>query len=366
MITISAPGKLMLSGEWSILENGVPSIVLAINKRVYASIKESGEIKVTLKDFGIETKATLKGIEVEFENYDEKLIFTKHAIETSLNYIQSKGLRIKKFELETKGDISNVDVRGEQMKIGFGSSAAATVAIIGAILKLHNISFGTEQGKEKLFKLSIISHYKAQGKTGSGFDVAASVYGGAFLYKKFDSEFLEEELGKPIIELVGEEWPQLEIEPIVLPKEFQIMIGFTGKSASTTELVKKVHELKQKNREKYDEIIDGIKNVTEKLKVSLIENDQDDVLELIRENSIRLKELGDESGIELETKEHSKMREIALKHGAACKFSGAGGGDCSIGVCFSNEVAEKVKEEWKQNNCEPIEAKISEQGVREE
>ena len=41
MITISAPGKLMLSGECSILESGVPGIVLAINKRVYASIKES-------------------------------------------------------------------------------------------------------------------------------------------------------------------------------------------------------------------------------------------------------------------------------------------------------------------------------------
>ena len=366
MITISAPGKLMLSGEWSILENGVPSIVLAINKRVYASIKESEEIKVTLKDFGIETRAKLKGIEVVFDNYDDKLVFTKHAIETALNYIQSKGLRIKKFELETKGDLSKVDIRGEQMKIGFGSSAAATVAIIGAILKLHSVSFGTEQGKEKLFKLSIISHYKAQGKIGSGFDVAASVYGGAFLYKKFDSEFLEGKLRKPIVELVGEKWPQLEIEPITLPKEFQIMIGFSGKSASTTELVKKVHELKEKNREKYDEIIDGIKKVTEKLKISLIENDEDDVLELIRENSVRLKELGDESGVELEIKEHSAMNEIAAKHGAACKFSGAGGGDCSIGVCFDDQVAEKVKEEWKQNNFEPIEANISKEGVREE
>ncbi|MCR4369091.1 MAG: hypothetical protein NUV67_04260 [archaeon] len=99
MISISAPGKIMLSGEWSVLEKGNSCIVLAVNKRVFAEIKEAEKITIKLTDFNITTSAVLSGIKLQFDSSDERLGFTKHAIETALNYIQSKGLRIKKFSL---------------------------------------------------------------------------------------------------------------------------------------------------------------------------------------------------------------------------------------------------------------------------
>ncbi|MHA1443550.1 MAG: hypothetical protein ACTSR4_02220, partial [Candidatus Hodarchaeales archaeon] len=60
MLTISAPGKLMLSGEWSILERNTRCIVLAVQQRIYATIQDSECISVHLKDFNIECRAEIK------------------------------------------------------------------------------------------------------------------------------------------------------------------------------------------------------------------------------------------------------------------------------------------------------------------
>ena len=43
-IEIKTPGKLFLSGEWSVLEQGNPSIVIAVNKYVSVKIESSKNI----------------------------------------------------------------------------------------------------------------------------------------------------------------------------------------------------------------------------------------------------------------------------------------------------------------------------------
>jgi len=367
MIKISAPGKLMLSGEWSVLENGIPCIVLAVDKKVRAQIEEAEEITVNLKDFKIETKATLIGVKISFEKENEILLFTKHAIETALKYIQAKGLKLKKFRLETDSDISLVEFNSEKMKVGFGSSGAAVVAIIGAVLKLHNISIADDKAKEKLFKLAIMAHYFAQGKIGSGFDVCASTFGGAIQYRRFDAEWLTEQLKiKSVLDVVDAKWPGLEIMRIELPYDFNLMVGFTGKSASTKELVMKIREFKKENPNEYKKIISGIQKVTDGLVFALEQNDHEEIKLLIDENAMLLRMLSNESGANLEIQEHLKMQRIASSNGCAAKFSGAGGGDCSVGIAFNPELAARVKREWKEAGLMPIETSVSEKGVTEE
>ncbi|MAG18186.1 MAG: phosphomevalonate kinase [Candidatus Diapherotrites archaeon] len=363
-MNISAPGKLMLSGEWSVLENGVPCIVLAVDQRVYASIEEASETKINLKDFEIETNAVIEGTKISFEKEDEKLLFTKHSIETALKYIAAKGIAVKNFELETRGDNTTVAVNGKQMKVGFGSSAAAVTAITGAVLKLHGIDIETKQGELVLFKLAIIAHFNAQGKVGSGFDVGASVFGGALVYKRFDAEWLVNELQEKSVQGVAdEEWPGFEARNISLPKELELMVGFTGKSASTKELVLKIREFKKEKPEEYEKIIESIKEVTEKLIIALQNSEKQKIIELLNENRKLLKTLSDASNNNLEIEEHKIMSEIASANGCAAKFSGAGGGDSSVGICFEKETKEKVLKEWKEKGIIPIEANVSENGA---
>ncbi|MCR4369092.1 MAG: phosphomevalonate kinase [archaeon] len=256
-------------------------------------------------------------------------------------------------------------MKGKEEKIGFGSSAAASVAITAAALKLHGIGIETQGAKEKLFKLAIIAHYKAQGKIGSGFDVAASTFGGALHYKRFDSAWLENELAKkPLIEVVEEKWPGLETKNIELPKNMVVLIGYTGKSASTTELVKKVREFKKISPEKYDQIIAGISRVTQDLEDALAQKKETEILAMIEANRKLLSELSQESGAGLEIEAHRKMSQIAAKNGAIAKFSGAGGGDCSICVTFSEKIAKKIARGWEQNGYKIVDAKISSEGAK--
>src|SRR3972149_4143519 len=135
MIHVSAPGQLMIAGEWAVLEPGNPAIVAAVNKRVPCKILESKRIEIELKDFSIRSSSVFKNNNLEFttkltEEEKKKSIFTKTEIETTLRYLGKH----KSFKIITWGE--NTTIKGK--KIGFGSSAAATVAIIASLFAFNN------------------------------------------------------------------------------------------------------------------------------------------------------------------------------------------------------------------------------------
>jgi phosphomevalonate kinase len=369
MISVSAPGKLMLSGEWSILEENVRCIVLAVQQRVYAEIEQASEYIIKLVDFNISTNASFTGEVLILDNPDIKLDFTKYAVQSALMYLSAANIPLTPFKLRTRAEINTVQNRetGQQMKIGFGSSAAAVVAIIGAIMQYHGLKLDSEETKEVIFKLSIISHYLGQGKLGSGFDVAASTFGGALIYRRFDPIWLQKNLqNKSIKEMVDQDWPLLQHESITLPKDLVLKVGFTGTSASTKKLVKQMQIFKQEEPKNYYTLISRIADVTEELINNIRLNDKLKIITLLDQNRLLLEELSIACSCQLEIRAHQIMSQVASKYGAVAKFSGAGGGDCSIGVCFNQQDAQLVVEEWKKNGIMPVDVKFSPTGLRNE
>jgi phosphomevalonate kinase len=276
---------------------------------------------------------------------------------------------IKNFQLETWGEINTVrnEESGQEMKVGFGSSAAAVVAIVSAVLDLHGISCNKMSEKEVVFKLSIISHYFGQGKIGSGFDVAASTFGGALVYKRFDSEWLHKNLQSyTLLEVVNMKWPLLHYERLELPADLCMMVGFTGTSASTKKLVSQMKLFKVEDPDSYFMIISRISDVTDQLIEAIHKRENVTVLNLLDQNRLLLEELSLACSCHLEITEHQIMSHTASKYGAVAKFSGAGGGDCSIGICFSETIASLVIEEWGKSGIMPIDIKFSSEGVRKE
>ncbi len=360
---ISAPGKLMLSGEWSVLELGVPCIVLAVDKKVFVDIEENDSIIINAKDLDIEgVKANFDEKEKKFEFVDatelqkKRLVFVKNAIDLTLRYLSEKNVSLKNFELSTNSE--STIIKGQ--KVGFGSSAAVTVATVGAVLKFH----GQELEKETIYKLGCAAHYFGQGKVGSAFDVAASTYGRALVYKRFDSEWLAKELdSNSIVKVIETGWKDFEAIPIELPENFQLAVGFSGKKASTKELVLKMKEFKQKKTGEYQNIIKQIEETTKRLIFALKQNDKNAVTSLIKNNRTLLKEFGEKSGMNLETKELTELIETGNKAGGASKFSGAGGGDSVISVCFNSETKEKIEKEWKQKGFAPIKIGMEQEGI---
>lgn len=76
----------------------------------------------------------------------------------------------------------------EAHKTGLGSSAALVTALVAALLTYYLpteiISLESEIGKARVHNLAQAAHCAAQGKVGSGFDVAAAVYGSC-IYRRF-------------------------------------------------------------------------------------------------------------------------------------------------------------------------------------
>ncbi|PWI46998.1 phosphomevalonate kinase [Candidatus Heimdallarchaeota archaeon B3_Heim] len=333
----------------------------------FSAIQPDDHISIRLNDFNLSSKCFYSGGTLSIDSEDTRVIFTKYAIESALRYLEARNIPIQPFHLKTWGDISSVknEETGKEMKVGFGSSAAAVVAIIGAVIQYHSNSSFTQQDKEAIFKLSIISHYLGQGKLGSGFDVAASTFGGALIYRKFDPEWLQQKISTDSqSNLVNEEWPLLQCIPINLPADLVMMVGFTGTSASTKKLVQEMKLYKQKDPDSYYTIISRIADVTEKLIEAIQSKNQVAILKLLDQNRILLEELSFACSCHLEIEAHQIMSHTASKYGAVAKFSGAGGGDCSVGVCFNAINAALIVKEWIKNGIMPIDIEFSSEGMK--
>ncbi|MBI4021554.1 MAG: phosphomevalonate kinase [Candidatus Aenigmarchaeota archaeon] len=368
MITVSAPGKLFIAGEWAILELGNAGIVTAVNKRVSAEVSPlAGKyISVHIDDFRIkDLRFSWDGQALKlFPNYkvDEDLIkFTRVSIETALRFLQEKSIPFKPFKIRTKGEDTKVQVDGKAVKLGFGSSAASTVAVVKAILDFH----GYPATKDEVFKLATIAHYFVQGKAGSGFDVAASTYGGVFMYKRFDGDWLvrKVEEGKSLAKIVADTWPRLEVEPLQVPPGMFLDIGWTRAPASTVNLVKQVNEWAKSNRSAARASYTSIGRLMMELLPAWRAKKPVRIVELLRKNEDLLRELGQKAGVEIETQDLRTLSEQANRAGGAGKLSGAGGGDCGIAVSFSPEVSKKIRQSWTEAGFPIIDAAIDPQGV---
>ena len=385
MIEVKAPGKIMLAGEWGVLESGNSCIVLPVQKYVTVRIEachEAGCTETSSQQIIFNSRdIDLIGVALRWDgvslanhaniSQEQQSRFKPcfYAIQNSLQFLSEQGVAVKPFELTVISEISNVSsndsVKPGLIKPGLGSSAAVVVAVCKAILKFHDFDADSVKNVDLIFKLACVSHYLAFEKLGSGFDVACSTYQKPIVYSRFDPEWLKSKLGfkieskleaklefeQKISDVIFADWPKLEIKEIKIPENLRVLIGFTGCSSSTPKMIERMHKFRQEHFEQYQKFMEAINSVVCKLSHALEYCDQAEIVDLINQNRDLLVQLSIEFGIELETQELKKLVEIAQRYGAAAKLSGAGGGDCGIAVCFDELAAKKISDEW---NCAGI------------
>ncbi len=285
-VTVSAPGKLMLLGEHSVVYNR-PCIVTAVGQRMFVTVEriedkifelnapdvDIKKYKKAMEDLGEgEIPKGAKFVEIAVKNFKDKYFF-------------KGGLKIK-----TKSEFSS--------KFGFGSSSASTVCVIKALSILLKGNLTDKQ----IFDLAYKTVLEVQG-SGSGFDVAAAIYGGTLYF------------------VTGGK----KIEPLKL-KDLPLIVGYTGIKADTPTIVKViVGGLKEKYPKVVTNIFNQITDLVEQAKKAVIKKDWETVGQLMNINQGLLSSLG------VSIRKLEDMIYAARDNGAyGAKLSGAGGGDCMI------------------------------------
>ena len=220
MVRVSAPGKLMLFGDHAVVYER-PCIVTAVDHRMSVSMEKRLDNQVLINAPQMEIETYIVPVEELDKKHPKEVNFVLTAIRNFFEkYNVKSGLNI-----ETKSEFSS--------KFGFGSSSAVTVSTIKALSEIFNI----EMDIREFFDLSYKTVLDIQG-VGSGFDVAAAIYGGTIYF-------------------VG---GGKEIKPINL-EELPLIVGYTGIKADTATLVKGL----AKKREIYKDIIDAEFNISDNI-----------------------------------------------------------------------------------------------------
>lgn len=349
LITEKAPGKLYIAGEYAVVENGYPAILVALDQFVTCSIEESAaEVgKIISRQYHNNALQWHRlGEQMVVDNRDNPFSYILSAIKVTEEYARSFARELRIFDLHIDSQLDSDSGK----KYGLGSSAAVTVATVKALCCFYNLPVT----KDEIFKLAAIAHFEVQGNGSLG-DVAASVYGGWIAYHSFDRQWLAQQRKYlDLRTLVDLPWPDLKIESLKAPSNLQLLIGWTGKPASTSQLVDKISLFKARQQKEYRQFLEDSKHCIQRMVDGFHNADLESIKNEIRYNRELLKQLGTNSGVHIETPVLNKLCEIAEDFGGAAKTSGAGGGDCGIVAIDRDSNFKLVLKKWAANKIEQL------------
>ncbi|WP_246202653.1 phosphomevalonate kinase [Virgibacillus doumboii] len=347
--TIKVPGKLMIAGEFAVLEPYYDLVVMAVNRYVYATLAENDENRLSLETFDLSNLAwEYESNAVNIKTDDPRVRFVEDAMTIVCTYLRENNIVPTPFHLTVKSELDDVSGR----KYGLGSSAAVVTSVVASILKKF-LPEGHSAGL--IFKLAAVAHVKTQG-SGSGADVAASSYGGFLQYASFQADWLQKAYKNTdsVTQLVEEKWPYLSLNPIKLPENVHMCIGWTGTPASTSKLITKIKQLNIDNPKLYEAFLTDSQTAVSTFLKGISEEDTSLIFKGIKQNRHALAAVGQNANAEVETPLLKKLCDLAEAYGGAGKPSGAGGGDCGIAFLPSRDKAEQLMKVWEQAGIKPL------------
>ena len=155
-LTVAAPGNVLLLGRYAVTEPDAPGIALGVLPEVRATCD------VNLPPCIVGPMGTRKFAWTPAESNSPLLSALVRECGPPPGTIK----------------VDSSALSGPRGKLGLGSSA--TVAAVVAALLLHHDrpASNTEADRRRIFAAALAAHRNAQGGRGSGYDVAASVWGG--------------------------------------------------------------------------------------------------------------------------------------------------------------------------------------------
>lgn len=185
MIKTISPGKLILSGEHSVVY-GAPACALAVNKTIQGNYQQRKDNMVTLHNTDLNIEASLElseifalheGLLKRYKDFTQNKISINQVLTSPIElcwFAIAQGLGgwspSPGFDITLKTDIP--------IGCGMGSSAAL---IINLILGVHNL-FDLSLSQEKIYELALQAENLQHGRS-SGLDIKLSLMGGIHIFQ---------------------------------------------------------------------------------------------------------------------------------------------------------------------------------------
>jgi phosphomevalonate kinase len=283
---VTAPGKIFLVGEYAVLEHG-QAVLAAVNRRAVAQF--------------IPGMAPASPVVAE-------------AVSRAIAEIGEAASALP----AGAALVSTDDFRQGDEKLGLGSSAATAVASVGAVFEAAGVAI--DDNRDRLFAVAYAAHRAAQGDAGSGADVAVAAYGGLVKVERGSS-------GVPVV------------EPLGLPTGLHLVVFWTGRSASTPNMIEGMQKFARKDPSAYRQIIENLQEIASRFVDELRSGNATAAVAAAGRYGRRLAVLGAAADVPIFTDAFTRASDLAKELGGIAKPSGAGGGDIGVAMFATPEAA---------------------------
>ncbi|WP_428381815.1 mevalonate kinase family protein [Nevskia ramosa] len=321
-IAASAPGKLVLLGEYAVLE-GAPAVAMAVDRRAVAKLTAQpgprcevfapdvlkARTPFSIGSNGLPDWQAAGADAARLSLVDEVL---RGLADEGLAPAAGSGFHLA---LDTSAFFDTQNA--ERPKLGLGSSAALTVALAMAFVARAGQADDAASHASWLPRLLAL-HRKFQGGQGSGVDVATSLIGGVIAYQLND----------------GGTTPSAR--PLTWPAGLHQRFIWSGRSASTPKFLSILRAWRLDHEAEYRTRMDALSSIASAAVEALAAADAAGFLSCASSYANDLRALGLASGVSIYSEEHVAIAAIAASHeGVVYKPCGAGGGD--VGVLFATD-----------------------------
>ena len=283
IVTASAPGKVVLTGEYAVLD-GSPAVSMAINRRAVATLTPTDGNEVAVRSIGLAGR------------YDTNLF---DCVVKATNLVRTDEFS---FALDTGAFVDTAS----EVKLGIGSSAALTVALVAALLAGESDNVDVAE----IAAIAHRTHRDFQQGVGSGVDIATSVAGG----------------------LIEFSMPENRVTRLTWPDGLRFALLWSGVVASTRERIDRLNAGDMKHSrarlsEEATACAGAWKSAEADAVIVACRNYVDALMTFSVDHELGIFEAG-----------HQALAEHALAEGLVYKPCGAGGGD--VGIAMATDSAQ--------------------------
>lgn len=325
---VSASGKVILAGEYAVLE-GAPCLVMATDRRLVMDFIPAEPGQLVIDTAGLsEVRTTLAWQAGEWRELNVSphgrfdLVVRLFNFLSKVDAFQASLLRGWHFIIDSRA-LFDADY-----KLGLGSSAALTVSLISGLWRLLG---GTTAGYEQQWQQCFLAHNYAQQKSGSGADIAGALCGGVLC---FTNERFKNECFTNGCSLAQNR--SVRLQSWSVPDELHMAFYWSGKSAHTPTLLKRLDRWRAHHEHDYRKLQAQMNEVMQHLRE---QRNAHAVITTMKHFTQLLHHLDAHASVGIFEGCHAPLWQASrAKEELVYKTCGAGGGDLGLALSTCAET----------------------------